>query len=552
MLSFHNLDRLSPYHHYLKSILGQKKFFFVWGIIRDLLLNRETNLDDIDITLASNPSDIKSIIHSSKVSDFSFFDTEKYGTMTIIPKDQDNSKTQYEITPFRTETTYSDWRHPDEVQRSESLLDDSQRRDFTINCIYYTRVAEVDSSKDRMHYATMPLWNHETLTKSLEKDGRYYDTDSCTLVIQNHNLIQKISGTTPYDSFSKEDISWPIVHLILDPHHGIQDIINKKIRAVGIADRRFQEDSLRIIRALRFAIALEFDIEKNTWNSLQKNAHLIRQVAKERIKQECDKVFGGNNPFGFVALLDAANILKRIFPKVYDNKWVEQPIRYHPFDVYSHTLLVLYHAQQLTTDKLLRYAALYHDVGKVEQYSSYNMKLDDEGVRDIFSSWLNHTICGPDFVKEDFKKLWCSNTEIEIIARYVRRHMKLWEILMWDPTHYKKKLRPMIAEVGPERVKNLWLLTIADRLGHYNPIQPPQIEWIYKLIDLVDEIMDEEGRFTMKQLKINGNILIQELNIPAWPQLWQLLKQAYERTLEDLTRNNKKILLDTVKQWMKN
>ena len=195
------------------------------------------------------------------------------------------------------------------------------------------------------------------------------------------------------------------MHLILDPHHGIQDLVNKKIRAVGIPDRRFQEDALRVIRGLRFAIALECDLEKNTRTSLQKNAHLIRQVAKERIKQECDKVFAGNNPFGFVSLLDSANILKRVFPKVYENKGVEQPIRYHPFDVYSHTLLVLYHAQALSTDKLLRYAALYHDVGKVEQYSSYNMKLDDEGVRDMFSSWLNHTICGPDFVREDFKKL---------------------------------------------------------------------------------------------------------------------------------------------------
>lgn len=87
MLSFHNLDRLSLHHDYLKSILGQKGFFFVGGMIRDLLLNKETNLDDVDITLSGSPKDIKTIIHSSKVSDFSFFDTEKYGTMTIIPKE---------------------------------------------------------------------------------------------------------------------------------------------------------------------------------------------------------------------------------------------------------------------------------------------------------------------------------------------------------------------------------------------------------------------------------------------------------------------------------
>ena len=67
--------------------------------------------------------------------------------------------------------------------------------------------------------------------------------------------------------------------------------------------------------------------------------------------------------------------------------------------------MVLYHTQQLTNDKLVRYAALYHDVGKVEQYSSYNMKLDDEGIRDVFGGWLNHPVCGADFVREDFKKL---------------------------------------------------------------------------------------------------------------------------------------------------
>jgi HD superfamily phosphodiesterase len=71
-------------------------------------------------------------------------------------------------------------------------------------------------------------------------------------------------------------------------------------------------------------------------------------------------------------------MLKWIFPKLYDNKNVYQPVRYHPFDVYTHSMMVLYHMQRLSDDYLLRYAALYHDVGKVEQYSSYAMNLDTE------------------------------------------------------------------------------------------------------------------------------------------------------------------------------
>lgn len=545
MLHFTNLDKLSSHHDYLTTIFGDKKFFFVGGMIRDLLLNRETNMDDVDITAWWTHEAIKTLIHTNNKEKFSFFDTEKYGTMTIIPKNQIDTAIQYEITPFRTETTYSDGRHPDEVVRSDSLLEDSQRRDFTINCMYYAKVKGEKQGEDKRE--TGEKQDITNIIKSLEKNGRYYDEDSCTLIVQNHELIKKIE----YEDYSLQLITPNIVnHLIIDPHHGIQDLINKKIKAVGIADRRFQEDALRVIRALRFSIALECDIEKHTRTSLQKNAHLIRQIAKERIKQECDKVFSGNNPFGFVSLLDSTNLLKRIFPKVYDNKWVAQVIRYHPLDVYTHTLMVLYHTQALTTDKLVRYAALYHDVGKVEQYSSYNMKLDEDGIRDIFWGWLNHPVCGADFVREDFKKLWCSNDEIDTIARYVRRHMKPGEILMGDPAHYKKKLRPLIAEVGPEIVKNLCFLTIGDRLGQYNPIQAPQIDEVYTLISLIDEIMADEGRFTMKQLVINGDILMKELKIKPWPQLGQLLNQAYERVLEDLNRNDKKILLDMVKQWM--
>jgi tRNA nucleotidyltransferase (CCA-adding enzyme) len=99
-------------------------------------------------------------------------------------------------------------------------------------------------------------------------------------------------------------------------------------------------------------------------------------------------------------------------------------------------------------------------------------------------------------------------------------------------------------------VKNVFLLTMGDRLGQYNPIQPPHLEDVESLIALVDEIMADEGRFTMKQLAINGTIIMKELQIPASPLLGKLLHQAYERVLEDLDRNDPKTLIDMVRQWM--
>jgi len=390
--------------------------------------------------------------------------------------------------------------------------------------------------------------NSKRLLDTLDKKGRYYDKPSQILIVQDHDFMRQIvNNTIDYTVFalSQDEIQG----VVLDPHHGINDVIAKKIRCVWQADQRFSEDALRLVRALRFAITLEFDFIKDTWISLQKHAHLIQQVAKERIKQECDKVFAGHNPFWFVALLDEAKILAYLFPRLADNKQVVQPVRYHPFDVYTHSMLVLYHLQQLSDDVLLRYAALYHDVGKVEQYKTYGMDLSTEQIREILSWWSNHVICGADFAREDFTKLGFGTKEIEQIVRYVRRHMKPGEILMSsDLDHRRKAMRKLISEVGPEIVKNLLLLTVADRLGQYNPLQAPAIEEVYGLMDVVDQLIAEEGRFTSKELAVHGDDIMNYFTISPSQEVGILLKKAFDRVSDDIaTRNDK----DTILKYLK-
>ena len=98
-------------------------------------------------------------------------------------------------------------------------------------------------------------------------------------------------------------------------------------------------------------------------------------------------------------------------------------MRYHPLDTYHHTLMTLWHLQKINTDYRVKLAMLYHDVGKVEQYKLYGVGLTREEMSLIHGSWLNHTVCGPDFVKRDFAALGFSNAEIEYIARLVQYHM---------------------------------------------------------------------------------------------------------------------------------
>ena len=207
-------------------------------------------------------------------------------------------------------------------------------------------------------------------------------------------------------------------------------MINRKLRAVGNPDDRFNEDALRIIRAVRFVNVINekltnkpkaeskkqkviiqteklktFDFDGGTWISLKKNFFLLQFVAQERVKEEICKAFTDGNPFGFVALLDELHLLKYLFPALETNKHIDQPVRYHPFDVYTHTLLAVKELQTINSDYLVRFGMLYHDVGKADQYYMHQLPLDREEVRKIFGTWLNHHISGIDHVKKDFAAL---------------------------------------------------------------------------------------------------------------------------------------------------
>lgn len=104
---------------------------------------------------------------------------------------------------------------------------------------------------------------------------------------------------------------------------------------------------------------------------MKKLSSLVPTLAKERLHQEIVKVFTGNNPFGWIALIDDLGLLPVLFPALARNKYDEQPIRYHPFDTYSHILLTLWHLQKLNDNYLVKLGMLYHDVGKKDQYAAY-------------------------------------------------------------------------------------------------------------------------------------------------------------------------------------
>ncbi|MFA7717269.1 MAG: HD domain-containing protein [Candidatus Absconditabacterales bacterium] len=626
MLHFDHLEILDTHTTFLtKKIKTQKALFLVGGCIRDLLLGTENHPTDIDFTMAGKPDAIYTSLDKKGLSHFI---TEKFGTITLIQKNlkkvgksgknnadclsdssansSDSSVIKYELTPLRTEGAYEDFRHPGEITRSNDILLDSMRRDFTVNCIYYYSTKIPKGGKVET-WKCGKVVNDDELAFTLTKNGFVYITNENIFILQSHELINKLfadgifqKDELPYltnqltehtvvstNKHKASSLKHQALRFIIDPSNGVQDLIKRKLRAVGDPDKRFTEDALRMIRAIRFVSVMNeklkngdhqgvsanlpakagkvkqsgllrmtrndktsgrttepvilFDFIKETWVSIKKNSPLVAKVAKERIKDELIKSFVEGNPFAFISLLDEAKLLDILFPALAKTKNVDQPVRFHPFDVYTHTMLALFELQKINKDYLVRLSMLYHDVGKVDQFELYKQNLSKEELREIMAGPLNHRKSGATFVREDFAKLGFGKKEIDEISRLVSHHHKLEEIIYALPEKREKNMRKFLSEAGVERVNNIIDITIADRLGQYNPLQnSSDITEIYELRKLLERLHKKEGQFTMKQLAVSGDDVMKKFKLKAGPQVGVLLEKAMERVIDDIKGKNTK------------
>ncbi len=578
MLNFENISLLDKHIKYLTKKFKNKNIFLVGWSIRDILLWVENNPTDIDFTMTWNPIEI---YNQMDKKDISHFITEKFGTITLI-KDE----IKYELTPLRTESWYKDVRHPDKITRSNDLLLDSARRDFTINCIYYFSTEykfNIPSSKK--------IEEKRDQLEILKEDWINFLPGLNILIIQNPDHIKKLFKNWAFqpdfldyllDILKNKIISQPkskniqissnTIRVIIDPFQWIQDLVNRRLQTCGEPDKRFQEDALRLIRAIRFVNVLNqklqnlsqgteqttkislFDFGKETWISLKKNSKLIKNIAKERIKEEIFKTFRDWNPFWFTALLDESGMLKYLFPSLAKTKKIEQPIRYHPFDVYAHTMLTLYQLQKTNTDPLVRFAMLYHDVGKPVQFADYKNGLSKDEIREIMAWPNNHRRSGPQLAKKDFSNLWFSSKEISEICDYIARHHKPEEILNATADNREKKLRKFLSEAWFEKVNNVLDIAMADRLWQYNPLQnSSDISDVWELKAQLKKLNDKEWQFIVKNLVIDWNDIIKYFKIQPWPIVWELIHKTLNRVMDDIKhRNKKENIMEFLKKYLKN
>lgn len=414
--------------------------YFVGGCVRDTLLGKKPR--DWDITTNAIPEQIIPLFPHT-------FYENKFGTVGIVHDDAtDESLKVIEITPYRTESTYSDFRRPDNVTFAKTLAEDLIRRDFTINAL------------------------------AMDEHGN-----------------------------------------ITDLHKGQEDLKNQSIRTVGKPEDRFEEDALRILRAIRIATELGFTIDPETQKALQNKANLLKNISRERIRDEFVKILMSNNPLLGLVLCEKLGILDYISPVLRETIGVEQG-GVHAYDVWEHSLRSMQYAADKGWPFEIRLAALFHDIGKPPTRRKGLKKW----------TFYGHEVVGERITRKVLEDLRFSRETIEKVANLVR-----WHMFFSDTEQITlSAVRRLIANVGKENVWDLMNLRICDRIGTGRPKEKPYRFRKYQ--SMIEEAMRDP--VTVGMLEIDGNILINELGIPAGPKIGLILHALLEEVLEKPEENS--------------
>jgi len=354
-------------------------------------------------------------------------------------------------------------------------------------------------------------------------NGIYKDNRSPEEVYFTNSLKEDVSRR----DFTINSICIDVNRNVYDYFGGIKDIENKIIRAVGKAEDRYNDDSLRMIRAIRFSCQHNFVIEENTLQAIIRNAYLIQMISKERIRDELCKILISDYPGYGVKMLERTGLLQYIIPELCECVGFEQYNIHHDKDVFEHTLAVLDNTPKILE---VRLGALLHDIAKPKSFS-----IDDNRV----GHFIGHHIEGEKATEDILTRLKFDNKTINTVKILVRCHMDRYDKIR--TTNIKK----FINRVGMDNLNNLFELQIADILGSAKEYQ--DFSNVVNLKEQCYKIINEKQPLTVKDLAINGNDLIY-LGFKQGKEIGIALNSLLEMVLENTELNNKEILLKMVKR----
>lgn len=314
---------------------------------------------------------------------------------------------------------------------------------------------------------------------------------------------------------------------VIDYYQGQKDIKNKLIRAVRNANDRFSEDALRMMRAVRIASELGFNIEETTLKAIKENAILINKIAKERVKEELFKILASPFPYEGMLILRNTHLMEQVLPELEKCFGVEQksPGRHHIYDVGTHLFMSLKYCK--SKDVIVRLATLIHDIGKPPTYK----KLETGTI-----TFYNHEVVSTKIANNIADRLKLSKKEKDKLVTLVRFHQ-----FTVDERQTDSAIRRFIRNVGIQNVKDMLDLRTADRLGG----GARETSWrLEKFKKRLIEVQKEP--FSIKDLKINGNDVMERLNLKPGPKVGEILNKIFKEVEAKKIPNERKALLERI------
>ena len=359
---------------------------------------------------------------------------------------------------------------------------------------------------------------------TFRKEGNYIDGRRPEWISFSNNIIEDLSRR----DFTINAMAYNVETGLVDPFGGKEDLEKRLIKTVGNAEERFQEDYLRILRAVRFSTEYKFSIEENTFKAGKKYAYNIINVSEERIREEFFKILLSDTPSNGIIILEKIGILDIILTELVDTIGFDQKNPHHEKELYEHILCVLDNVEPILN---LRLAALFHDIGKV-----HTQVFDKEGI----AHYYNHDKIGAKMVEDILKKFKVSNELIGKTTILILEHMN------HHNEFSEKGLKRLIRKVGEDEIFNLFSLQKADiKCSNKNAT----IDHIIGREKKVKYILEKKEAININQLNINGNDLI-EIGFKEGKIIGDILEYLLEKVMEKPELNEKEILKDLAREYV--
>lgn len=340
-------------------------------------------------------------------------------------------------------------------------------------------------------------------------------------------FISSLNEDLKRRDFTMNAIAYAPEKGLIDPLCGMQDIQNGIIRVVGDGSKRFTEDGLRILRAARFASQLGFTFETATYEAMIRNKHMLANVSTERITHELDCLLTGDHALD--ALMQTADVIDFVLPELVAMKGCAQVTKYHIYDVLEHTAHVV---QNVQPTRLNRWAALCHDIGKPAAAF-----FDEAGVEHFYG----HAHVSENLTRGMLRRLLMAPAFIDDVCTLVRLH----DI---EIAPSKRSVKKMLQKLNGRQDLMRALLDIkrADAKGQA-PMCLARLDTIDELERILDEVIEAEEAFSIKDLKVGGRDVI-ALGIEEGPAVGRILADVLDQVIDEKLVNERDRIIDYVQK----